>query len=203
MGPRAAAALHESQRRDQHAARQRELDARPRAGPEEPALRRRALQGVPSRRALPVGLGELRQRARDARHGRPLAARGDDDDDPRGLAEGPLDERRQARVLRVPLLHHGALGWAGVDRLHRRPLHRRGPRPQRAASESLDAHPRRHRGDGQRSGRAPDRSRAREGEGSPATWAHVLGRFRARADGPRRGDQGTHGDQEALRAVAA
>ena len=65
-------------------------------------------------------LGDVRQRARAAGAGRPLAAARRHDDDPRGVAEAREHERREARVLRVPRLPDGAVGRPGVDRLHRR-----------------------------------------------------------------------------------
>ncbi len=67
------------------------------------------------------------------------------DDDSRGVAEPPNDVGREARVLRIPLLHDGTVGRPGVDRVHRRPLHRRGARPQRPAPEPLLHHARRQR----------------------------------------------------------
>ena len=79
--------LHRAQRRDQHAARQHQLDAR--------ARRRccsRALFGDDLQKILPVirrgrqRHGDVRQRARAAGDGRPLAAARDPDDDPRAVA---------------------------------------------------------------------------------------------------------------------
>ena len=43
-------------------------------------------------------------------------------------------------VLRVPLLPDGAVGRPGLDRLHRRPAHRRRARPQRPAAVALLRH---------------------------------------------------------------
>ncbi len=57
--------------------------------------------------------------------GRSLPARRADDD-PGGVGEPRDDERREARVLPIPLVAHGAVGRPGVDRVHRR--HRRSAR---------------------------------------------------------------------------
>ena len=74
------------QRRDQHAARQRQLDARPREH-----VRLATCSATTSRRSCPIidetrqRLGHVRQRAGDARPGRPVAAARGDDDDPRAV----------------------------------------------------------------------------------------------------------------------
>ncbi len=159
LGPRPAAPVHEPQRRDQHAARQHQLDARP---------RRRGRAASCSATTLPKlfpivepdcsRLGQLRQRARIPADDRPHAAGSGHDDDPRGVAEARDDAGGEAGVLRIPLGLDGAVGRPGVDRLHRRQLHRRRARPQRPASQSLLPDERRPRDHGQRSGRAADRS---------------------------------------------
>ena len=203
LGARAPVPLRLPQRRDQHAARQRQLDAR--AG--EPlrlvALRRRAPEAAADRRHRRQRLGDVRQRARAARALRTLAAPRDDDDDPRAVGRPRVDEREEARVLRVPLLPDGALGRPGLDRLHRRRPHRRDARPERPAALALL----RHQG---RPGRARLRGRRprhpggpRAAQGSPAAGAHVPGRHRGGPDRRGRGDQAAHRERAAVRPLAA
>ena len=79
------------QRRDQHGARQRQLDARPRGAAAQRAVRRRPRQVCASRATGRLRLGGVRQRARAAGARRPLAAARDDDDDPRGLPHARRD----------------------------------------------------------------------------------------------------------------
>ena len=79
---------------------------------------------------------QLRRGARAAAPRRPLAAARRADDDPRGVGEPRRDGPGPPRVLRVPLHAHGAVGRPGVHHLHRRHAHRRGARPQRAASRA-------------------------------------------------------------------
>ncbi len=65
LGPCAADAVHEPQRRDQHAARQHELDAAPaKASSQSKLFGRVAREAVPDRRARLQRLGHVRQRAR-------------------------------------------------------------------------------------------------------------------------------------------
>ena len=54
----------------------------------------------------------------------------------------PFMSDEQARLLRVPLVHHGAVGRPRVHRFHRRHPNRRGPRPQRSAPVALRTSPR-------------------------------------------------------------
>ena len=126
------------QRRGQHAARQRQLDARARVPARLGAVRRRPREGHPGRPRGRLGLGDLRQRARAARAERPLDSARGDDDGARGLpdAEGPRP-RRQG-LLRLPLLPDRAVGRAGGGGVHRRAGRRRGARPQRPAAGPLD-----------------------------------------------------------------
>ena len=81
-----------------------------------------------------------------------------DDDDPRAVGEARVDERREAGVLRVPLVSDGAVGRPRVDRLHRRQAHRRDARPQRPAPLALLRHEGRPRHHGVRSRRAAIRA---------------------------------------------
>ena len=83
--------LHRPQRRDQHGARQRQLDER--APPHDgigPA-RRRPRQDVAADPARPVGHRLPRQRARAAGRRRLLAGARDDDADPGGLGRQSAD----------------------------------------------------------------------------------------------------------------
>ena len=75
LGARAPVPADRAQRRDQHAARQRQLDARARIAARVRALRRRPAQGAAGRARRRKRLGELRQRARAARARRPLESR--------------------------------------------------------------------------------------------------------------------------------
>ena len=63
-------------------------------------------------------------------------------------------ERREARVLRIPLVPDGAVGRPGVDRFHRRRAHRRRARSQRSAAFALLRHEGRSGHHGVGSGRA-------------------------------------------------
>ena len=141
------------QRRDQHAARQRQ----PAAGHEKtmacPAAGRGPVRAVSDRRAGRQRLGLLRQRAGAAGPRRPLRPARPDDDDPRGVRPAVSHQHRQAGVLRVPRGDHGAVGRPGGDGLHRRPAGRRHAGPQRAAAVPV-------RGDHRRAGGAGQRGRA-------------------------------------------
>ncbi len=149
----------------------------------------RTAEAVPDRRARLQRLGHVRQRAGVPADERPHAARIRDDDDPRGVAESRDDVRRQAGVLRIPLLPDGAVGRPGVDRLHRRQVHRRRARSQRPAAVALLHHARRPRDHGQRSGRAAHRAAEHQGQGPPAAGPHVPRRLRAGpADSRRRAE---------------
>ncbi len=135
--------LHLAQRRDQHAARQHQLDAGARS-----ACSRRRVFGDDLQKILPVidtegsRLGDVRQRARAARPRRALAPPRAHDDDPGAVEPARVDEPGEEGLLRVPLLPHGAVGRPGLDRLHRRHPHRRDPRPQRPPAVALLRHAR-------------------------------------------------------------
>ena len=125
------------QRRDQHAARQRQLDAGARVAAGVRAVRRRPAEGAAGRAPRRVGLGDVRQRARAAHAGRPQPPARGDDDDPGGVRGPRRPARAPARLLRLPLVPDGAVGRPGGGRLHRRPRDRRDARPQRAAPRPL------------------------------------------------------------------
>ncbi len=122
LGPGASVPLAEPQRRDQHAARKRSTGCmRGRCMFSSPLFGDDIAKLPADRRAHPDSdSANVRQRARAAGAHRAFAAARRDDDDPGGVAERRADEREQARVLRVSLLHDGAVGRSRLDRLHRR-----------------------------------------------------------------------------------
>ena len=101
-----------------------------------------------------------------------------------------VDEPRAAGFLPLPRLAHGALGRAGVDRLHGRHVDRRRARPQRPAAVALLRDEGRHSDHGVRGRRAGRAARERPGQGAPAPRPHLPGRHRAGPHHRRRGDQG-------------
>ena len=115
LGARAPVPLHRAQRRDQHAARQRQLDARARVAARLRAVRRRPREGAAGRAARRLGLGDVRQRARAARARRPQPPARADDDGAGGVGGARRPARAPARVLRVPLVRDGAVGRPGGD----------------------------------------------------------------------------------------
>ncbi len=120
LGARAPLPAHRAQRRDQHAPRQPDLDARARGAPRERSLRRapRRLQAHhPPRRER---LGVARQRRRLSRRRRAQLAARDDDARARGVGGAGRHAAREARVLRVPRVARRAVGRAGGARVHRR-----------------------------------------------------------------------------------
>ncbi len=144
---RPSLSLRRAQRRDQHAARQRELDGGTPSDRVLAALRQRHPEAVADllRRAIRHRL--LRQRARVPGDGRLLAAARRDDADPRGLGRQPADGPQAARLLRVSRLPHGAVGRPRRHGILRRSPDRRHARPQRSAAGALfpdQGRPRRH-----------------------------------------------------------
>ena len=131
MAPGASVPLRGAQRRDQHAARQHQLDAGPRGAVPVRSVRRRPAEAVPPHPRGPERHGHVRQRARVPRAHRPPPGARRPDDDPGAVEQPRVDEPRAAGVLPLPRLAHGALGRAGVDRLHGRHGDRRRARPQR------------------------------------------------------------------------
>ena len=138
--------------------------------------------GLPDLHAGRVRLGQLRRGARAAAPRRPLAAPRRADDDPRGVGEPRADGARQAGLLPLPRLAHGAVGRPG----RRSPsptarVDRRRARPQRPAPQPLLGHRRRPRDHGVRGRRARHRPGEGREEGPPAARPHVPGRHRRRA----------------------
>ena len=165
------------QRRDQHGAGQRELDAGPRGAARAPTSSATHLE-----RVFPICTAGARDTARfdeclELLHlGRPVAAPRRADDDPRGVGEPRDHARLEAGLLPVPRLDDGALGRPRVGRLHRRHRDRRGARPQRPAPLALLGHRRRPGGDGLRGRRArhrPERRSSARAGCSPAacSWS--------------------------------
>ena len=98
LGARPPLPADRPQRRDQHAARQRQLDARAREHVQVAACSATTSRSAPGHRHRRQRLGDVRQRARAAGARRAVAAARDDDDDPRAVAEPRVDERRSART---------------------------------------------------------------------------------------------------------
>ena len=142
LGARPPVPRDRPQRRDQHAAGQRQLDARPRESQLASELFGDDLaEDLPGRPPRRLGLGDVRQRARAADARRPLAAARGDDDDPGGLPRPRRPLGRAQGLLRVPLLPDGAVGRPRRRLLHRRPRRRRDARPQRPAPRAAGSRP--------------------------------------------------------------
>ncbi len=161
LGARAPVPDDRPQRRDQHAARQHQLDAGARVAARVRALRRRPAEGAPGRPPGRQRQRHVRQRARAARARRPQPAARGDDDDPGGLREPGRPAGGPQGLLRLPLLPDGAVGRPGGGRLHRRPRDRRDAGPQRPAPRPLA-------GDRGRLGR-PGLGDRRDGRAAPRT----------------------------------
>ena len=189
------------QRRDQHAAGQRQLDARARVAAGVGAVRRRPGQGLAGRTSRRLGLGDLRQRARAARARRPVAAARDHDDDPRGVSGPRRRLARARRVLRLPPVPARGLGRPGGDRLHGRAADRGDARPQRPASRPL-ARDRRRLGRARLGDRCPRGGAGeRRPEGAAAAREALPRRPRAGPDRPGRGGQARDRVAAALRRL--
>ena len=129
-----------AQRRDQHAARQRQLDGGAAGVRVVAAVRRRHHQAVADLLRGPVGHRLLRQRARVPGDGRLQPGARRHDADPRGVGRQPADGWQAPRLLRVSRLPDGAVGRPGRHGLHRRAPDRRHARPQRPAAGALSRH---------------------------------------------------------------
>ena len=180
VGSRASVPAGVPQRRDQHAARKRQLDSRAPAGDREHGARRRPRQDLAAHLRRPIRFGVVRQRARAAADGRLSARARDDADDPRGVGRQSADGRGPARVLRIPRRADGAVGRSRGDGVHRRPPDRRDARPQRAAARALRRHRRRlhrhgERGRRARHPRAQDRQEVAAAAGQDAARRHAAG----------------------------
>ena len=102
LGSRAPVPLHRAQRRDQHAARQHQLDARARGAVPVAGVRRRHQEDPAHHQSERLGLLDVRQRARAHGALRPLDAARRHDDDPRAVVQARLDGSGAPRVLPVP-----------------------------------------------------------------------------------------------------
>ena len=194
--------LHRPQRRDQHAARQHQLDAGARGAVPIRSLRGRPAEAVPARPRGAERHGHVRQRAGVPGPHRPAPGARGPDDDSRAVEQPRVDESGAAGVLRVPRLAHGAVGRTGVDRLHRRHRHRGGARPQRAAAFALLRDEGRHGDHGVRGGRARHPAGERARQGTAASGPHLPGRHGPGAHRRRRGDQAAARGRASLRGVA-
>ena len=185
----ASVSLRRAQRRDQHAARQHQLDEGARRPAQVERLRRRPAESAAGDCAGRQRHRDLRQRARVPGDGGPLAASRGADDDSGAVGRQPGDGSGGARVLRIPLVADGAVGRPGVDHLHGRPADRRRARSQRPAPVALLHHegrPRDH-GVGGRRPRHPRREHRRQG--SPAPGQDAADRHRRRPHHQRHRDQ--------------
>ncbi len=171
LAPRASLSDGRAQRRDQHAARQPQLDGGAAGERRFRAVRQRHPEVVAGLLRGAVGHRLLRQRARVPGARRLFAEPRDDDADPGGLGGQSAHGRGAARLLRIPRRADGAVGRAGGGRLHRRSADRRDARPQRPEARALLRDGRRSRGARLRDGRAsrsPRRASSPSGACSPA-----------------------------------
>ena len=198
----APVSLHRAQRRDQHAARQHQLDAGARRPAPVRRVRRRSQEDPADHPRRRQRHRHLRQRPRVPLHGRAVAAARHPDDDSGAVVGAREHEPRAQGVLRVPLVADGAVGRPGVDRVHRRHAHRRGARSQRPASVALlrdQGRPGRH---GVGSRRARHSGRGHRRQGAPAPGPHLPHRHRQGPHRRRRRNQERAGVGAAVRALA-
>ncbi len=199
------------QRRDQHRARQRELDGQPR-DPHGARQFRRPRRGPEAGGAVGlVGFRVARRGVRADGAGRARAAHGQDHVHPRGLDRRRPDAAVVARSVRLRQRRDGAVGRPGGDRRLWRALGPGRHGPQRPAADALRGDPGRpadrRLGDRDGAGRRGHRGR----EGPARSRRHDRRRPggrrpvpRQRAEGPavvaqalRRVDQGKHQDRRA------
>ncbi len=168
---------------------------------QEPGARRRPQEGAAGDPRRRQRHRHLRQRARAAGDGRPVAAARHADDDPRAVERQRPDGRRSEGVLRVPLVADGAVGRPGVDRLHRRHGDRRRARSQRPAAVALLRHQGRPGGHGLGSRRARHPGRRSAGEGAAEPGPHLPGRHVQGPHRRRRRDQARAGRRASVPRV--
>ena len=191
------------QRRNQHGARQCQLDARAAVD-----ARSRRCSATISRSCF----RSLRPDGSDSASfdnavelltaGRTQPAARDGHADSGSVGRQSAHEAGEARVLRISRLADGAVGRSGGDRLHRWPRDRRDARPQRPASRALRGHQGRPGGHGVGSRRAAHRAGRRQVQRPPAARQDVPGGHGRRPHHFRRGNQAAAGVAAALRAVA-
>ncbi len=194
--------LDRAQRRDQHAARQHQLDGGAAGERGLAAVRQGHQQAVADFLRGPVRHRLLRQCARIPGAGRLLARACHDDDDSRGLGGQSAHGRGAARLLRIQRRADGAVGRPGGDRLHQRPPDRRHARPQRPAAGALSAHRRRPHRHGVGNRRAADPGKEHRQEVAAAAGQDAAGRSRRGPAHSRRGIEGDAGAQPPLQGVA-
>ena len=183
--------LHRPQRRDQHAARQRQLDERapPHAwnrdllGPDLDKMWPLIPHGQSDTASLDNALELL------IAGGYPLA-HADDDADPGSLGRQQADGCQAPGLLRISRRADGAVGRPRRHRLHRRPPDRRHARPQRPAPRALHRHRRRSRDHGLGIRRAAGPGREDRAQMAPAARQDAADRPRRRPHRRGRGDQG-------------
>ena len=110
LGARPSVSDDRAQRRDQHAARERQLDPCARVAARVGALRQRHREARARHPPRRLGHRRLRQRARAARAVRPVAAARADDDGARGLRRPCRRLRRAARLLPLPRVPDRGVG---------------------------------------------------------------------------------------------
>ena len=189
LGPRASVSLHRAQRRNQHAARQHQLDARGRR-----RISFRSFSATTSRKFCPSSTPTAATRrcsttasncsswpGRELPHAMMMMI-----PEPWENHESMTPEKQ--RVLRISFLPDGAVGRPGVHRVHRRHPHRRVPGPQRPAPVAVLRHQGRHGHHGVGSGRAAGGAGAHFAKGPVAAGPHVSGGHRT---GPHRRRRGT------------
>ena len=180
------------QRRDQHRARQCQLDGCARAAAALAASGRRPAEAVSDRRGAVVGLGQAGCGDRAAGAGRAVAGACAGHAHPARLDRPGFGHgRRAAGLLRVPRMPGRAVGRPGRRGGNRRPPGGGGARPKRAAAGPLPAHPRRPGGAGIRGRRARAGPRPGGRVGAPgarraAGHGHRRGPHPARRGGARR-----------------
>ena len=136
--------LPRPQRRDQHAARQRQLDARPRehvrlascSATTSRSCCRSSTQSGSDSAMFDNALELLVLAGRSLPHAMMMMIPEPWSGDHETMSAG------EEGVLRIPLLPDGAVGRPGLDRLHRRHPHRRRARPQRPAARRATTSPR-------------------------------------------------------------
>ena len=128
------------QRRDKHAQGQPQRPLRPRTVARLAPLRRRPEEDTPAHPGGAVRFRLAGQHVRASRRSRPRRTACDDDADAAGVGGELPHGTGRARLLRIPLRAHGAVGRTGRDRLHGRRKRRRDARPQRTQARTVDPH---------------------------------------------------------------
>ena len=154
VGARAAVPLHGAQRRDQHPARQPQLDPLAPVGAGVRPVRRRPQEAAADHRRARQRLRLPRQRARVAHDRRPRHPTRHAHAHPPGVGREVPHGPRSAGILRVPRGSDGAVGRARGGGVQRRSCGRSDARPQRAEAGALHHHQGRLHGARLRGGRA-------------------------------------------------